>query len=149
MAGIRTPGNTKDVELLSWAMGIGKKVGAGALWQPVETGTTTVLSPRSCVPPYQRRSVSWNYFRIARGPGVFCDRFSQADSSLIGVLRIGECRTRNRCLIGRPTLSPVRGHEFAVGTYHQRRSGRPWPPRPHRDCNSRMAESRNQPNRLS
>src|SRR5690349_14740462 len=58
-------------------------------------------------------------------PGVFCNRFSQADSSLIGVLRIAECRTRNRCLIARPTLSPVRVHEFAVGTYHRRRSSRP------------------------
>src|SRR6266849_5025738 len=50
------------------------------------------------------------------------DDATLADSSLIGVLRIAECRTRNRCLIGRPTLSPVRGHEFAVGTYHRRRS---------------------------
>ena len=43
---------------------------------------------------------------IARDPGV-CDRFSQADSSLIGVLRIAERRTRNRCLFpGRPVASP-------------------------------------------
>jgi hypothetical protein len=112
MAGIRTPGNTKDVELLSWAMGIGKKVGAGALWQPVETGTTTVLSPRSCVPPHQRRSVSWNYFRIARGSGVFaidsCRLLADGETSPDATRDwYKACSAANQSMSGEPSGLPL------------------------------------------